>query len=123
MKFIHLECLKKWIISKLNIEEDYYLNKNVISILWENFKCELCLKKIPLKTIVNNKEYSIFNAENFFKTKKFFNKYCVLEGIDKNMKIMGLYLCNLENNNTITIGRSTESKLLIRDISVSRNHA
>jgi len=38
MKFIHLECLKKWISSKL-----IYENKtNITSISWKTFECELC---------------------------------------------------------------------------------
>jgi hypothetical protein len=38
MKFIHLDCMKKWIKSKLTYEK----KENVISIKWKSFECELC---------------------------------------------------------------------------------
>ena len=53
MKHIHYFCLKKWIMSKINMNS----NDAVISILWEYFKCELCKSKLSLEYELNNGKF------------------------------------------------------------------
>ena len=43
MRYIHLDCLKKWISSKLT----YEIKPNITSISWKTFECELCKNVYP----------------------------------------------------------------------------
>ena len=62
MRFIHLDCLKKWIGSKLT-----YDNKpNIVSISWTTFECELCQTIFPSN--FNKKPY-IFTGLQIVNTK------------------------------------------------------
>lgn len=45
MRYIHLDCLKKWIRAKLTYDEKEF----VTSIAWKNFECELCSTIYPSK--------------------------------------------------------------------------
>ena len=56
-KFIHIECLKKWINSKLEVRQTP--SGSVISL--KNAKCEICLKSLPLKIKILNKELPLID--------------------------------------------------------------
>lgn len=43
VKYIHLKCLHTWI--KCKVDESQ--NENCITLLWKNFKCEICKGVIP----------------------------------------------------------------------------
>lgn len=43
MKFIHWNCLCKWMRNKMQINDGVHC----LTLLWKNFKCELCKTTIP----------------------------------------------------------------------------
>ncbi len=58
-KFIHVECLKKWMSSKLEVKETTV--GRVMSL--KQAKCEICLKPLPLKIKILGKELPLIEIK------------------------------------------------------------
>ena len=120
MKYIHYECLKNWLNSK--IEEDItYDSENmdieVISYNRKDISCELCKEKLPDYIKYNDRFYNI----SFYKPK--FNEFIVLESMraDKH-RAKFIHIISFDTKENINIGRANECELSIAELSVSRYH-
>ena len=120
MKFIHYDCLKNWLNSK--IEEDISVDSDnpeveVISYNRKDISCELCKEKLPDYVKYNDRYYNI----SFYKPK--FEEFFVLESMraDKH-KAKFIHILSLDKKNSINIGRANECELSISELSVSRFH-
>ena len=115
LKYIHLKCLKHWIMTKscINVEEGEYC----YVFLFRNSECELCKTKFTDLISHKNKLYYLLDFSEIFEN------YMLLETItvdDENNKF--LYIISLEKNHEIKVGRGSTSDILISDASISRNH-
>ena len=120
MKYIHYDCLKNWLNSK--IEDDIPMDINdkdldIISYNRKDISCELCKEKLPDYIKHNNLFYNI----SFYKPK--FEEFIVLESmkVDKE-KVKYIHLISFDNKYSINIGRANECELSIAELSVSRYH-
>ena len=120
MKYIHYDCLKNWLNSK--IEEDISVDSDlaeieVISYNRKDISCELCKERLPDYIKYNNKCYNI----SFYKPK--FNEFIVLESMraDKN-RAKFIHMISFDNKESVHIGRANECELSIAELSVSRFH-
>ena len=120
MKYIHYDCLKNWLNSK--IEDDISIDANdkeidVISYNRKDISCELCKEKFPDYVKHNDLFYNI----SFYKPK--FEEFIVLESmkVDKE-KVKYIHLISFDDKFTINIGRANECDLSIAELSVSRYH-
>ena len=120
MKYIHYDCLKNWLNSK--IEEDISVDSDnneieVISYNRKEIACELCKEKLPDYIKYNNRYYNI----SFYKPK--FKEFIVLESMraDKH-RAKFIHLMSFDNKDSIHIGRSNDCELSIAELSVSRFH-
>jgi hypothetical protein len=116
MKYIHLQCLKKWLSSKVFVKIETSPIYNIY--LCRKAECELCKTKFP--DFIKHKGilYEIFDFYNDF------DNYLIIESLtlDKNQNKY-IYVINLDiENNRINIGRGHESHIILHDISVSRLH-
>ena len=115
LKYIHLDCLKKWIGTRnwTRVEN----NENVCIYLIKEIDCELCKNKLPDYIRHKNKLYKIIE----FKTE--FKNYISFENLtlDK-QKNKFIYVINLDNKKEVKIGRGHEANILLSDISVRRVH-
>ena len=114
-KYIHLQCLKHWIMTKscVKIDDSEYCSVFIFS----ETECELCKAKLPDLVEHNKKLYSLLDFSNEFKN------YLILEclTLDKeNNKF--LYVISLEKTGDIKIGRGQICDILFSDASVSRIH-
>ena len=120
MKYIHFNCLKNWLNSK--IEEDISVEPdnqeiNAISYNRKDISCELCKEKLPDYIKYNGRYYNI----SFYKPK--FEDYLVLESMKEDKhKSKFIHIISLDRKNSINIGRANECELSISEISVSRFH-
>ena len=64
LKYIHLECLKFWVKSKINVK---FENSYMRVIEEKDVKCELCLQSFPLKFSYNNVDYDLLNLTQTYK--------------------------------------------------------
>ena len=117
MKYIHLNCLKKWLNTTVFIKIE---SKELCNIyLYKKAECELCKTIFPDSIKHKGKIYDIFDFYNDF------NNCLIIESLtlDKN-KNKYLYVINLEApNNRINIGRGHGSQVILNEISVSRIHS
>ena len=115
MKFIHINCLEKWISTRSCIEIDK--NNNCSVYIIKEVECELCKSKLPDFVNHKGKLFEILNLNCDYEN------YIIVESltIDKHRNKF-LYIINLDNKNIINVGRGRNSDLLLSDISVSRIH-
>ena len=120
MKYIHYDCLKNWLNSK--IEEDISVDSENpeiedISYNRKDISCELCKEKFPDYVKFNNRYYNI----SFYKPK--FEEFIVLESMraDKH-KAKFIHIISFDKKNSINLGRANECELSISELSVSRFH-
>ena len=115
LKYIHLDCLKKWIGTRnwTRVEN----NENVCIYLIKEIDCELCKTKLPDYIRHKNKLYKIIEFKIDFKN------YISFENLtlDK-QKNKFIYVINLDKKKDIRIGRGHEANIILSDISVSRVH-
>ena len=115
LKYIHLDCLKKWIGTRnwTRVEN----NENVCIYLIKEVDCELCKNKLPDYIRHKNKLYKIIEFKIDFKN------YISFENLtlDK-QKNKFIYVINLDKKKDIKIGRGHEANIILSDISVSRVH-
>ena len=120
MKYIHYECLKNWLNSK--IEEEFSIDSNdkeldAITYNRKDIACELCKEKFPDYIKYNDLYYNIL----FYKPK--FEEFIVLESMKlDNENTKYIHLISFDNQNNINLGRSNECDLSIAELSVSRYH-
>ena len=120
MKYIHYNCLKNWIESK--IESSPYSSielKDNIGMCYctDNLICELCKTKFPDYVNYNGK---LFNL-TFYRTK--FKKFLIFESLqaDNNDKKF-IHILSFDQTKSITIGRANECDISFPEITVSRHH-
>ena len=121
MKFIHFQCLKNWLNSK--IETDLSINTEIeeevgITYCSKDLACELCKTKFP--DYINH-EGRIYNI-SFYKPK--FKEFIILESIrEDKYKTKFIHILSFDNNKAqICLGRSNDCELSIPELSVSRFH-
>ena len=116
MKYIHLNCLKTWINTSVNIKIESSEYCNIYS--YKPAECELCKTTFPDFVRHKGKLYEILDFYNNFSSFLIFE--CLTSDKIQNKFI---YVVNLDiPNNIINIGRGHNSQILLNDISVSRLH-
>ena len=117
MKYIHYQCLRRWIINKCYSKIES--NNNSCSIYKiKPVECELCKTKFPDIIIKNGKKYNISEF------KPDYENYFIFESLtlDKNRNKYNYIVALNENEDKIYLGRDRECNVLFSDISVSRTH-
>ena len=120
MKYIHYDCLKNWLNSK--IEEEMLMDHDdkdvdVITYNRKDISCELCKEKLPDYVKHNELFYNI----SFYKPQ--FEEFIVLESMAvEKEKVKYIHLISFDNKFSINIGRANECDLAIAELSVSRYH-
>ena len=114
MRLIHLECLRRWLKSKISSRSSGV----VTSYFWSDFSCELCKSLLPNSVKHNEKNLDLITI-NYPTT-----PYMVLEDIrpDGN-EFQILHVVDLSPGMTANVGRGHNCDIRLSDISVSRNHA
>ena len=118
--YIHYECLKAYLSTKLEIHENE--KGNVRTYNCNKFNCDVCLAPYPLRFRIAefNKLYELIDI-NMPKELD----YVILESLDyikDNGNIKTVHLVEL-NDEEINIGRYDTNDIIDTDISVSRKHA
>ena len=113
--FIHLECLKHWLDSKLITKTYAYL----IVHSFKDLKCEICKEILPERIKINNKVQYLIDLK--LPTEE---EYIILETLSNEKKdVKFLYIIHMPNNTRLLMGRSTDCDIRMTDISISRIHS
>lgn len=117
--FVHYECLKEFLRTKLIIQENP--KGNVFTYFCSKFNCDICLCPYPLRFRIPefNKVYELIDINE----PEEFN-YLVLESLDyikEKKNIKKVHFIKLTDE-VIKIGRSHTNDIKDDDISISRSH-
>ena len=119
MKYIHYQCLKNWLNSKIENESSIDSETEEVGITYccKDLSCELCKSKLP--DYINHKG-KIYNI-TFYKPK--FKQFIILESMraDKS-KTKFIHILSFDNKNQIALGRANDCDLSFPELSVSRYH-
>lgn len=118
MGLVHLECLQRWLSSKVASRE----TNNSLSYSWKSLECELCKFKYPDRIQIKGKVVDLLCI------KKPENNFIVLESVGPGFSDPGnmsktVNVISFQDKNNIRLGRGHDSDIRLPDISVSRNHA
>ena len=119
MKYIHYECLKNWLESKIQSSPLSSIElKDSIGMCYcsNDLICELCKTKFPDYINYNGKLLNL----SFYKTS--FKKYLIFESQQIEEEKKFIHILSFDKSNKITIGRSRQCDISFPEISVSRYH-
>jgi len=118
IKYIHFNCLKLWLESKVSkTDTDCHSTLN-----WKNFECELCKFAYPYSFMFNGKRWNLVDLK---RPSDKDTPYIILESLDSeknSSRTIHTVIINTDRN-SFSLGRGHDSDLRIKDISVSRKHA
>lgn len=117
MAYIHFKCLKKCIEIRMIKKE----SENCICYILKNYECEICLKEYPKYIKYKNTFYNLIDFSVPF-TEYMVLDYSLYDDLKKKVMRKGVIIINIFNEEIITIGRSQNNKVKLKDISISRNH-
>ena len=114
MKYIHLQCLRLLIQSKIKKTETDFCKV----LTFKKLECEICKTSFPEKISIKGSLYSIIEIDKPDKD------YIILEGLIKeNPEEKSIFIIHFKDKKEIKIGRATDANIRLNDISVSRAHA
>ena len=114
MKYIHLQCLRLLIQSKIKKTE----TESCKVFTFKTLECEICKMVFPEKIRIKN---SIFSVIDFEKPDK---DYIILDGLIKETpEEKSIFIVHFKDKKEIKIGRASDANIRLSDISVSRAHA
>ena len=120
MKNIHYLCLKKCIEIKINkkIEQHYKFYS------WKSFSCEICKSEYPKYIRIKDSLFSLVDLEINFSSYVTCD-YTLYDDSKKKTFRKGILIFKINDENSediISVGRSQNNKIKLKDISVSRSH-
>ena len=114
MRYIHLECLQRWLNSKITTRE----RGNSRSYSWKALECSLCKMAFPSTVVIKGRTFDLVTIP------KPDGEFITLEAMPNQRDLpQTIHLIPLQNKNNVRLGRGHDSDVRISDISVSRNHA
>ena len=121
MKNIHYICLKKCIETKIIKKTE----QNFKSYSWKSFSCEICKAEYPKYIKIKETLFSLVDLEINYSSYVTCD-YTLYDDLKKKTFRKGIIIFKIndenDNEDIITVGRSQNNKIKLKDISVSRNH-
>ena len=121
MKNIHYLCLKKCIETKIIKKTE----NNFKSYSWKSFSCEICKAEYPKYIKIKETLFSLVDLEINYSSYVTCD-YTLYDDLKKKTFRKGIIIFKINDDNDsddiITVGRSQNNKIKLKDISVSRNH-
>ena len=121
VKYIHLNCLRKWLTSKINTKSSP--SGNIYFYSFKNLECEICKAIIPEQVEFRGTIISLLDfkeVEPPYLLLQTMNQYSPQS---KNFEYNIIFVMSFKKKNFLMIGRSSNSDIKLNDISVSRCHS
>ena len=122
MKYIHYSCLKKSIKQKIQVIKE----ENCDLYFFKSYCCEICLESYPKYITYKTNTYNLVDID--------LSKYIdyILASIiyytknnnseKKLLSILGYLIFKIDDKSELKIGRNQNNHIVLKDISISRNH-
>ena len=120
MKNIHYKCLKHCI--EVNLTKKTEQHYKYYS--WKNYSCEICKEEYPKYLKIKDSLYPLIDLEIGFSS-YITCDYALYDDTKKKTSRKGILIIKIDedsDDDVITLGRSQNNKVKLKDISVSRNH-
>ena len=120
MKFIHFKCLKHSI--EVNLTKK--IEQHFKYYIWKNYSCEICKEEYPKYLKIKDSLYPLVDLEIGFSSYITFD-YALYDDIKKKTSRKGILVIKINDEtdeDIITLGRSQNNRVKLKDISVSRSH-
>jgi len=120
MKNIHYLCLKKCIEIKIIKKTEQYYK----FYTWKTFSCEICKAEYPKYIRIKDSLFSLVDLEINFSSYVTCD-YTLYDDTRKKTFRKGILIFKINDEadeDVITVGRSQNNKIKLKDISVSRSH-
>ena len=120
MKYIHYKCLKNCIEANLIIKNEEYYKY----YYWKKYCCEICQKEYPKYLKIKELLYPLIDLEINYSS-YITCDYSLYDDTKKKTIKKGILVIKIQdedNEDIITIGRSQNNRVSLKDISVSRTH-
>lgn len=115
ISFIHIECLRKWLESKLVTKIYAFL----IVHSFKDLKCEICQAMLPERIFIKGSLKYLINLQLPED-----DDYIILETVSEEKKeVKFLYIIHMPPKTILLMGRSADCDIRMTDISISRVHA
>lgn len=121
VKYIHLNCLRKWLTSKINMKCSQ--TNNIYCYSFKSLECEICKAVIPELVEYRGKFISLLDFKEIeppYLILQTMNQY---NPLNKNLDFNIIFVMSFKIKNFLIIGRANNSDIRLSDISVSRNHS
>jgi hypothetical protein len=121
VKYIHLNCLRKWLTSKINIKSSS--SGNIYCYSFKDLECEICKSTIPEQVEYRGKIISLLDFKDIeppYILLQTMNQYCPYS---KSLEYNVIFVMSLKKKNFLVLGRANTCDIKLNDISVSRNHS
>ena len=120
LKYIHYKCLKHCIEVNLTkrIEQNYKY------YFWKNYSCEICKEEYPKYIKLKDSLYPLVDLEIGFSA-YITCDYALYDDSKKKTSRKGILIIKInedKDEDVITVGRSQNNRVKLKDISVSRCH-
>ena len=120
MKCIHFLCLKHSI--EVNLSKK--IESNYKYYIWKNYSCEICKEEYPKYIKIKDTLNPLVDLEIGFTSYITFD-YALYDDIKKKTSRKGILVIKINDDtdeDVITLGRSQNNRVKLKDISVSRSH-
>ena len=120
MKNIHYLCLKKCIEIKIIKKSEQHYK----FYTWKSFSCEICKSEYPKYIRIKDSLFSLVDLEINYSSYVTCD-YTLYDDLKKQTFRKGILIFKINdeiNEDVITVGRSQNNKIKLKDISVSRSH-
>ena len=120
MKYIHFKCLKHSI--EVNLTKK--IEANYKYYIWKNYSCEICKEEYPKYLKMKDSLFPLVDLEIGFSSYITFD-YALYDDAKKKTSRKGILVIKINEDtdeDIITLGRSQNNRVKLKDISVSRSH-
>lgn len=122
MKYIHYSCLKKSIKQKIQIRRE----DNCDLYFFKSYCCEICLETYPKYIKYKSNIYNLVDID-LSKYKEYILTSILYYSDNNNserkkLSYLGYLIFKIDEQNELKIGRNQNNHIVLKDISISRNH-
>ena len=122
VKYIHLNCFRKWITSKVNKKS--HPSNNIYYYTFNKLECEICKSKIPEIVEYRGKFISLLDFEDIAPPYIILQTMYQYEETNKELsEYNAIFVISFKLKDYIIIGRSRDSDIRLNNVSISRNHS